>query len=46
MPVLEIRYRTAENREKKLIGGLTDDQAEYIEYQLRTILKVKEEEYA
>lgn len=38
MDVYEIRYRTPENREKKLVGGLTDDQAEYLVYHLRRTL--------
>jgi hypothetical protein len=40
-----IRYRSKNNREKSLIrGGLSDDQAEFIEYHLRKVLNLKDDE--
>lgn len=38
----ELRYRTPSNREKKLVGGLTDDESEFIEYHIRTTLGLKD----
>lgn len=34
----DLRYRTRENRERKLVTGLSEDEAEYLDFQVRKTL--------
>lgn len=39
----EVRYRTCDNRERTLVAGLSDDQAEFVNYHVRMSLGLRDE---